>query len=193
MDRVARQRHRPAVLVITETLCAECNPLIQSDILSNNRRFSDDDAGSMVDGEAFADGRAGMDVDARGVMGILRQHARQDLYAHLQQGMGRPVIEHGRDGGIAPDDLLLALDGRVVVREGFHVALKQALDLRDPAQERFGDDRGRQLPQMFINVMKRVFLLHIAVEGEDHVFHRDHHVLQMVNGPVQGKVHQARG
>ena len=58
-----------AVFVQLEALCAKRDALIELHVLADGRRFADDDAGAVVDEEAAADLRAGMDVDAGALSG----------------------------------------------------------------------------------------------------------------------------
>ena len=83
----------------------------------------------MVDEELLADGRAGVDVDARLRVGVLGHHARQQRHAELVEHVGQAVDGDGVEAGVAEDDLVEAL-GRGVAPVGrAHVARGEAAHL----------------------------------------------------------------
>ena len=91
--------------------------------------FADDDAGAVVDEEAGADAGAGMDVDAGLGVGMLGHHARDQRYAEQQDLMGDAVNGDRLEAGIAEDDLVVALGGRVALEGGLDVLLQDQADV----------------------------------------------------------------
>ena len=71
-----------AVRVHRKALCPQGHPLVQLHILPDDGGLPDDHPGSMVDEEVRTDGGAGVNVDARLPVGLLRQEPRQQR--HLQ-------------------------------------------------------------------------------------------------------------
>ena len=188
-DGVAGNLARHALRVVGEVPRTQCNPLIQGHMRADDGRLSDDDAGAVVDGEVVADDRTGMDVDAGGGMGILREHAGDDRDAQQMQFMGRTVVDHRRHGRIAEDDLLEAAHGRVVVGDGFHVGFQQFPDPGDLVHEGGGRDGIRHGLQLGMEAPGGIADLPVAVLGENDVLELRHHHLEVADGLVEGKGH----
>ncbi len=68
--------YQAAILVTLEPFGSERNGLIEADITADDSRLSNDDSRPMVDEEAFADLRAGMNVNRRLRMGELGYNPR---------------------------------------------------------------------------------------------------------------------
>ena len=75
--------------------------LVQAAVAPQNTGFADNHAGAVVDEEILADGRAGVDVNARARMGHLGNDARDHRNLECIQLMGDAVVEHGVHGRIA--------------------------------------------------------------------------------------------
>ena len=118
---------------------AERHALIELDVVADDRRLADDDAGAVVDEEVFADLGAGVDVDAGRAVGIFAHDARDERHAALIQLVRDAVDEDGIQTGVGEDDLLLAAGGGVAVEVCGHVLHEDGLDLRQAAQEAVAD------------------------------------------------------
>ena len=75
---------------------AQGDALIEGDVAADDGGFADDDAGGVVDEEAAAEQRAGMDVDAGEEAGDLRENARGETQ------VGAPERVARRDGTTPP-------------------------------------------------------------------------------------------
>ena len=100
--------------------------------------LADDDAGTVVDREMMPNPGLGMDVDARGGMGVFRKHPRNDPDAEAVQFMGDPVMDHRGDGGVAVDNLLGIAGGRIVSADRFDILGEKLRQERDPFPEKIG-------------------------------------------------------
>ena len=87
-------------------------------MVADDRRLADDDAGPVVDEEVFSDGRAGVDVDAGVVVGVLGHHPGDHGDLHAIEHVGDAVDKDGVEAGVGEDDLLLGGRGRVAVKVG---------------------------------------------------------------------------
>ena len=114
---------------------AERHALIELDVVADDRRLADDDAGAVVDEEIFADLRAGVDVNAGRTVGILAHDARDERNLALVELVRYAVDEDRVQAGVGEDDLLLAAGGGVAVEVCGHVLHEHGLDLRQAAQE----------------------------------------------------------
>ena len=74
---------------------AQRHTLIDLDVIADDARLANDDAGAVVDEEIFADGGAGVDVDARARVGILGHDARDHRHVADVQLMGDAINENG--------------------------------------------------------------------------------------------------
>ncbi len=108
---------------------AEGHALVELDVGADVAGFADDDAGAVVDEEAGADAGAGMDVDAGLGVGMLGHHARNQRHAEQQDLVGDAVNGDGLEAGIAEDDLVEALGGRVALEGGLDVLLQDQADV----------------------------------------------------------------
>ena len=105
------------------------------------------------------------------------------------QFMGGAVIEHRRNRRIAIDDFLGGLDGRVVVGDGFDVGAQELLD----AGESLHEGRCRRLVrhglELGLDTSEGVVFRGVAVLGENGVLDALHQLLEVPDGPFEGKVH----
>ena len=109
-------------------------------MMADGGGLPDDDAGAVVDEEPGADLRAGVDVDARDLVGIFRHHPGQDGHPHLIELVGDAENADGLESGVGEHDLVCALGRRVAPVGGFHVLVQGGLDggqLPDQLQGRF--------------------------------------------------------
>ena len=68
-NRVARHVEDIAIGIVLETLGTKRHTLIQSDMITYNTCFADDDTSTMIDGKIFANLCARVDIDTRLGMG----------------------------------------------------------------------------------------------------------------------------
>ena len=114
---------------------AERHALIELDVVADDRRLADDDAGAVVDEEILADLRTGVDVNAGRAVGVLAHDARDERNLALIELVRHAVDEDRVQAGVGEDDLLLAAGGGVAVEVCGHVFHEHRLDLRQAAQE----------------------------------------------------------
>ena len=67
---------------------------------------------------------AGMDVDAGLGVGVLGHHPRDQRHAEQQQLVGEAIDRDRLEAGVAEDDLVMALRGRVALEGGLDVLLE---------------------------------------------------------------------
>jgi len=79
---------------------AEGDAVEQLDMVAEHRGLADHDAHAVVDEQAFADGGAGMDLDAGEQAGQLRDQPRQEEPADAVEDMRKLVQKPGPDAGI---------------------------------------------------------------------------------------------
>jgi len=81
--------HRGVTLFVGQSLtaaggkCTQCDTLIDLDVIADGSGFTDYDTGTVVNEEAFADSRTGVDVNAGLAVGIFGHHAGQIRHAHF--------------------------------------------------------------------------------------------------------------
>ena len=83
--------------------------------------LTDNDAGSVVDKEVFADGGSRMDINTGFAVCLFRQHTRNQWNAQPEQFMGKPVNGDGIQSRIGKNNLILASCGRVSIVSGLQV------------------------------------------------------------------------
>ena len=96
----------------------------------------------MVDEEAGADGRAGVDVDTGAAVGVFGHDPRDERRIPQIKFMGEPVGGDGCHARVAEYDLVMALGRGIPVVGRFHVAHEQLSDPGDRLQEFEGDPVG---------------------------------------------------
>ena len=68
-------------------------------------------------------------------VGVLRHHARDQRHAQQQQFVGDAVDRHRLQAGIAEDDLVMALGGRVALERRLRVLFQDQPHVRQPLQQ----------------------------------------------------------
>src|SRR5207253_10885460 len=96
---------------------------------------ADDNAGAVVDEEAFRDRRAGMDVDAGLRMRNLRHHPRNVRHTKAEQLMSDAIDGDRFEARVAKDDLVVALRRRVAAIRGGNIFVEQIADRAKALQE----------------------------------------------------------
>ena len=122
--------------------------------------LADDDARAVIHEEEAPDGRPGMDVDARALVGVLAHEAGQEDGPFLQQPMGETMDGEGEEARIAEDDLVEALRRRIAVEGGLHVLGQK------PAQLGQGVDEARRDPLRELAAVPAVLALPPAAVAE---------------------------
>jgi hypothetical protein len=78
--------------------------VIKRAVVADLRRFTDDDAHSMIDEKAPADARARMNLNSREPSSDMRNHAREPAQTLPPQPVREPVYQQGMKTGIAGND-----------------------------------------------------------------------------------------
>jgi len=118
-----------AVLVKGEGACAQRHALIHLDPVADGGCLTDDNTGTVVNEEAFADLRAGMDVDTGALVGIFAHDAGDNGDALLIEHMGKAVDGDGLDEGIGQQNFLAVAHGGVSLKGGTDVEVEHLADL----------------------------------------------------------------
>ncbi len=116
---------------------SEGHALVEPYVVADLSRLSDDHACAMVDEEVIPNGGAGMDIDPRDAVGVLRHHPGKERNRANVEFMGNPVGGNSHDGRVAEDDLIETLRCRVATVRGSDVScepLSQARDLLEKMQ-----------------------------------------------------------
>ncbi len=159
----------------------QCYALIDFHMTSDNRCLTDDDSGAVVNEEIVADGRTGVDVNAGCAVGMLCHHPGEHGYIHFIQHMCQPVNRNGEQTGVAEDDFICAVGGRVTVVKCFHICLAQGAYGWDLAEEGKAD---------FLRAAFRFCLLHVfAKDQRDLLIQIVHDILNEHGEIVSGVVH----
>lgn len=124
-----------AVGVHVKALSSERHTLIQLDIVSEDGGSADYHAGSVVDGEAFANGGCGVYVDTRFAMGLLAYHAGYYRHIELYQLMGYAVVADGAYAGIAIYHLLGGGCSRVASVGGVDIGVEEPAQIGELLDE----------------------------------------------------------
>ncbi len=95
--------------------------LIQLYIVSDLRRFSNYDAGTMIDKKIFSDHRARINIDTGSTVRIFRHNARNKRHLPDIQLMCHPVHKDRKHARIGRNDLLSALCSRISVKSCLHI------------------------------------------------------------------------
>ena len=104
---------------------AEGHALIDLYIVSDDGCFSDDDAGSVVDKEVFADYRAGVDVNSGHAVGVFCHDPWNKGNVLLVKLMGDAVNIGSKKTGIGENDFFFTFCRGVSVKTGLYVFEKQ--------------------------------------------------------------------
>jgi len=97
---------------------AESDSLVEEDIVADFGGFADDDAHAVIDEEAAANARAGVDFDAGEEAADLGEDAGEEGYSPAIELMGKAVNEDCVEAGVAQEDLEDALGGWVFPKDG---------------------------------------------------------------------------
>ena len=168
-DRMPRAAFdQGAILANLEALGAQGDGLIKPHAPADDRRFADDDAGSVIDEKAFADLGAGMNIDASLRMGDLGDDPRQHRDAQPVKLMREAMTNDRRDARIAKHDLVVAFGGRIPLEGGADVGVEQRADRGQPQNE-FPGDLGRSPRQIggrliFVAREKQQLATHLLLE-----------------------------
>jgi len=84
---------------------AERDALVESDVAADDGGFADDNAGGVIDEEAAAEQRTGMDVDAGEEAGEPRKNTCGQAQLHLPEPVRNAVIPDGPQARIAEHEL----------------------------------------------------------------------------------------
>lgn len=98
---------------------AKGHPLVKPDIVSDDAGLSDDDSCPMVDEEAFADFRTGMNVDSGQGVGIFTDDPGCLLPPLLIEKMSDPIAENGFKAGIGGNDFPVVVTCRISFPDDF--------------------------------------------------------------------------
>ncbi len=166
-----------AILILAEIPDAQRHAMIHPDVITDDSRFTDDDAGAMVDAEVFTDLRSRVDVDARLFMGILRDDTRDDRNFQFIQFMSDAIQIDRLESRKGIDDLRVSRRRRVAVVDGLYVLEQLGLHIRQRIHETFRDhlmidiDLGDLIIQFPVYGIQKIFRLprrtEIVREKED--------------------------
>ena len=123
------------LLVAGEAEGAQRHSLVKLDSLADLGRLADDDAGAVIDEEPPADRGAGMDIDAGLAVCVLGHHPGDQRNVETIKLVSHAINGDGRQAGVAKDDLVGALGGRVAVKRGLHVFGQSVAQLGQRLQE----------------------------------------------------------
>ena len=107
----------------------EGNTLINLDILADGGRLADNDAGSVIDEEIFADGCARVDINTGRAVSILCHDTRDQRHLKLEQ-LVRETIDRDRlQTRIRKNNLLLGVSSRIAVKGCLQIGFQKSADL----------------------------------------------------------------
>ena len=106
---------------------AQGDAVVDEAVVPHLGGLADDDAHTVVDDQALADGGAGMDLDARAVPGDLGVQPGQKAAVVPPEPVAHPVKDHRVDALVEEEDLQLAAGGGVPALVGFQQAGEAAL------------------------------------------------------------------
>ena len=133
--RVARKVDGASVGVVGKITSSECDTLINSDVITDDASFSDDDSGAMIDGEEFPDGSTRVYVDTGERMCHFRNHTGDYGDVELFESVRHAVVYHRRYDGVAEDYFCVVGDGGVIVGDGLDVAVQQSFNFGQLCEE----------------------------------------------------------
>ncbi len=203
-NRMAWQAlQRVAFSVVREAFGAQRHGLVDAHALADDRRFTNHNAGAMVNEETGVYAGARMDVDAGLPMRQLGNDARQQRHTLAVQLVSNPVVDHGQYAGIAQQHFVHTVRGRVTVIRRQYVTIEQGSNARQCMGK-----RAHQLHGIFFNVLlpcaldvaRRVAQLqpHLRQQGVQHGIQRVPYVkvfalLAQIGGPqAHWKQHAAQ-
>mmetsp|Transcript_81526 Transcript_81526/g.226737 ORF Transcript_81526/g.226737 Transcript_81526/m.226737 type:complete len:357 (-) Transcript_81526:246-1316(-) len=129
-----------ALAVGREALRTEGDVLVEPHPAAEDGGLADHDAGAVVDETAFADLRAGVDVDAGVGMREFSDHAGDQRHTEPVELMRQPVADQRMQPGVAEQHLVDAARRGVALEGGGHVAVQQLAHRGQPARK--GADQG---------------------------------------------------
>ena len=121
---------------------AQGDALVEFDVPAYYGGFADDDAGGVVDEEAFAYFGAGVDVDAGPSVAVLRHDPGDKGNAEGVELVGQALDGDGLKARIAEDHFLLGEAGGVAVVGGLDVGLDEGSDFGESQEEDFRKGSG---------------------------------------------------
>ncbi len=93
---------------------AQSDPLVDDDVVFDNRRFTDDDTGAVVDEDPAADGSTGVDIDIGQKLAEAHQNTCGTFEVASVEGIGDPVPGNGPDARIVEKEFDARMDGGIV-------------------------------------------------------------------------------
>ena len=159
---------------------AKRHALIDLHVVADDRGLAHHNAGAVVNKEIPADGGAGVDVDARDAVGVLRHDpGEHGDFQHIQH-VRQPVHRDGKQSGVAEDDLVRAERSGVTVVKCLHVCLSHRPDAGNCPEE---------LQTQFLRRFLRFPLRPVDPQGDsDLLVQIVHHVLNEHGEVVLGVV-----
>ena len=116
--------------ICREALGTQGHSLINPHTFADNRGFPDDHACPVVNKEASADLRAGVNVDTGGRVGDFCADPRQQGQSGSVQMMGESMVNHRQNPRIAQQHFIHTAGRRVAVIRGQHVGIQNAAQAR---------------------------------------------------------------
>ena len=113
---------------------ADSNTLIDLYMFSDDGRFTDNNAGSVVHEEILADGGARVNIDAGLGVGIFGHHSGDHGNFHQIQFMSQPAYRACHQTRIGKNDFILVICRRVSVIGGLNIRIYILADHGDPAE-----------------------------------------------------------
>ena len=111
--------------------------MVELDVSADYGGLADDDAGGVVDEEAFAYFGAGVKVDAGPSVAVLRHDPGDKGNAHGVEFVGQALDGDGLEARIAEDHFFLSEAGGVAVVGGLDVGLDEGSDFGESQEESF--------------------------------------------------------
>ena len=131
---------------------AQRHALIDLHVVADHGRFTNDDAGAVVDEEILADRGTRMDIDARDAVGVFGHDARDQRNAELKQLMRDTAGKDGIQSRIGTDDLVLVVRRGIAVIGRLDIGFDILPDPRDRFEKRKGDPLCRLSDRITVGV-----------------------------------------
>lgn len=125
-----------ALVIVRKAQGAERHTLVELAAFADNGGFTDNNTGAVVDEEAGADGRSGMNVDAGAAVGVFGHDARHERDLKVPKDVGHAMGGDGNSGRIAEDNLIGVGGGRVALVTRQDIRRQQRPQSRQ-AQQKF--------------------------------------------------------